>query len=404
MGVTLCGPSALRVLREIRCSQEDLTRYARTDLVAPKCDVGERWSASRLRSKVSTFQSVGTFSPHSPLCVAVPKAEYRLRIKGVKSTLFSQGLPSGAFLDLGDGVAISSPELLFVEMAAVMDPAVHLLFGMELCGTYARDAGDPRGGPVTYWVKPATTTARIKAFVDGCKRVHGIQPARQTLEWLTDNAWSPMEATVAALAMLPGELLGYDLWPVDLNERKEVGSHAEKAERVPDMLFRGSGVGLNYDGEDHLPVKGVVDAAMQVARNPGAEDSERQLVQAVAAVRRRSVSDKRRDRDLGASGLTVFAITKEDLYETGALDRVMLQLMDAIEAKSGRDLRRQRTMMQNSLIAQLRQDRIWSLLPGQNAVAAMRRVKSTLKPNPHPVLVSASFDGDAWTDIDERML
>ena len=254
--------------------------------------------------------------------------------------------------------------------------------GMELCGTYSRDASDPRNGNVTYQVPPTTSVEQIRAFVGTCHHVNGLGPARTTLEWLLDNAWSPMEAVVAAMAVLPAERLGYDLWPVDLNVRTDAKGATATDTRVPDLVFRGTDVGLNYDGEGHLPLQGVVDAAMQLAAAPEEGALQEALEDAVRQVREGSVADKRRDRDLGAAGLTVLAMTKEDLYERGGLDRLMLQVMDAVERTGKRNLSRQRTMMQSKLLRDLRQELIWSLLPGKIGQDAAQTYAELCAPNP----------------------
>ncbi len=187
------------------------------------------------------------------------------------------------------------------------------------------------------------------------------------------------------LAVLPGSMLGYDLWPVDLNVRVATGNGATKSERVPDLVFRGTEVGLNYDGEDHLPLQEIVDAAMQLAASPGDESSQKALDRALREVRESAVSDKRRDRDLGASGLTVFAVTKEDLYERGGLDRLMLQVIDAIEHTGKRRLNKQRVMLESELLSAMRQELIWSLLPGRVGLEHAAVYAELVRPNPDPV-------------------
>ena len=221
----------------------------------------------------------------------------------------------------------------------------------------------------------------------------------ETLEWLQDDAWSPMEAVVAMLAVLPGSMLGYDLWPVDLNRRIETGDSATKRERVPDLVFRGTEVGLNYDGEDHLPLQEIADAAMRVAASPGDESSQIELEEALREARKGVISDKRRDRDLGAAGLTVLAMTKEDLYERGGLDRLMLQVMDAIERTGKRRLNKQRVMMRNALISNLRQELIWSLLPGKTGSehAAVYSELMRLNPDPERYVISSRYSEGTWT-------
>ena len=382
MKLALCGMSALRVLRDLRQRHVDVTRLPRVDLPAPSLEGSLRWSRAAILRAIEQYPCLADFSERHPLCVAVPTAATRLRVKGVSCTVHGKGLPANAFVDVGGGLFISSPELLFIELAGIMLPEVHLVVGMELCGTFARDASDPRNGSVAYQIPAVTSVDRIQAFVDGCHHVNGLGPARETLEWLLDNAWSPMEAVVAAMAVLPGAMLGYDLWPIDLNVPIDARGGTATGTRIPDLVFRGTDVGLNYDGEGHLPLQDVVDAAIRLASLPQEKATQEGLDDALRRAREGAVADKRRDRDLGAAGLTVFAMTKEDLYERGGLDRLMLQVMDAISRTGKRDLSRQRTMMESKLLGDLRQELIWSFLPGKVGQEAAQTFAELSAPNP----------------------
>ncbi|MBQ9004885.1 MAG: hypothetical protein IJ092_00780 [Atopobiaceae bacterium] len=385
MEFTLCGLSALSVLRELRKRRTlDISHARRVNLSAPLLAEKGKKPRKAIAQFLEGYSCIEGFSPKHPLHIAVPSPKDRPRVKDVVCTVYSGGLPDGAFIDIGNGLAMSSPELLFIELANVMSSEVHLLLGMELCGTYARDSVDPRNGEVAYQVPAVTSVSKLRAFVESCWHVNGMGRAKATLEWLQDGAWSPMEAILAMLAVLPGAMLGYDLWPVDLNKRVDVGENAEKGERVPDLVFRGTEVGLNYDGEDHLPLQEIVDAAMRVVASPGDESLQKELEQALRDARDGAVSDKRRDRDLGAAGLTVFAMTKEDLYERGGLDRLMMQVIDAIERSGKRRLNKQRIMLESKLLSEMRQELIWSLLPGKVGHEHAPVYAELMKPNPDP--------------------
>lgn len=405
MEFALCGLSALSVLRELRRRGVlDVANAKRVNLSAPiLAETGRKSRAAMVRF-LEGYPCVAGFSSERPLQIAVPSAKDRPRIKAVSCTVHSGGLPEGAFMGIGDGLTMSSPELLFVELANVMSPEVHLLLGMELCGTFARDPVDPRNGAVAYQVPAVTSVQRLRAFVEACWHVNGLGKARETLEWLVDNAWSPMEAILTALSVLPGAMLGYDLWPVQLNRRIDMEEGASKQSRVPDLLFCGTEVGMNYDGEDHLPLRDIASAAMRLALSPGSSDKQKELENAIAVARAESVSDKRRDRDLGAAGMTVFAVTKEDLYEERGLDKLMLQVIEAIERGGRRKLTKQRVMLENPLLASLRQEFIWSLLPGKTGMEAGRRLKERLEPKGHPVMHTATYADGHFIEHEMREL
>lgn len=405
MKLALCGLSALSVLRELRKRKElNITTLPRVDLAAPEVSATGKRPGRAIAQFLEGYSCVAGFSSDRPLNVAVPAAKHRLRVKGVSCTVYSGGLPKGAFIGIGGGLVVSSPELLFVELANVMSPEVHLLMGMELCGTFARDPANPRNGDVTFQVPPVTNAERLRSFVSECRHVNGVGQAKKTLEWLLDDAWSPMEAILAALAVLPAGSFGYDLWPIQLNRRVATENGASKESRVPDLVFNGTDVGMNYDGEEHFPLQGIADAAMRLALAPGDKNCEERLEHALAAAREGSVADKRRDRDLGAAGKTVFAVTKEDLYERGALDALMLQVIEAIERGGRRKLSKQRIMLENPLLAKVRQEFVWSLLPGKVGTDAGKRLRERLSPRHRPMLYTAMLGDEGFVEMGAREL
>ena len=265
MQLTCNGLTALRLIRAIRTGSVHGTLSSRCNMHAPDPGEAGRWSSRLLQAELERFGAAGAFSPQQPLHVIVPRKEGRLQLKGVKCAFRTTLHPPGSFVDLGQGLAISSPELLFVELARVMEPAVHLLLGMELCGRFSRDAINPRNGTVTYNLDPVTSVARLRSYAREASAIRGARKALATIDRIEENAWSPMEALLAALIVLPGDEFGYDLWPISLNERKEASErlrpYVSSDSRVPDLLFRGTSVGLNYDGEDHFGLLRIAQAA-----------------------------------------------------------------------------------------------------------------------------------------------
>jgi len=114
---------------------------------------------------------------------------------------------------------------------------------------------------------------------------------------------------------------------------------------------------------------------MALERDPGNSDLVRELDEALGHARAAIVSDKRRDRDLMSLGLSVFSMTKEDLAEEGGLDRVMGQIIEAIERSGSRSLLVQRAVLQDLSLARARQDLIWSLMPGPVSADARKRLE-----------------------------
>lgn len=324
MRLALSGLTALRVWRAIRAGKLPGVRVgARVDLPAPDPAPSSRWT-----QKAFDLAFLGIDEPldqKRSLHIAVPDAKLRIRTRGTVCSVFTR-IPAGSFVDVGHGVAIACPELVFAEMGTAMSRPVQLLLGYELCGGYSRDDVDPREGEIAYSVDPLTTP----------------------------------EAIIAQMIVLDPCESGYGLGEIELNRR--VGA-AKKGSRVPDILFAGTHVGLNYDGGVHFGLENVVAAA--------GTEGERA---AIAAARAKIVGDKRRDRELLANGYAVLPVTSEDLYEPGGLDVVMGQVITLIERETGRNLSSQKKWLAAPGAIKWRQQLLWSLLPGERGARLLQEI------------------------------
>lgn len=358
MRLALSGLTALRVWRAIRAGKLPGVRVGtRVDLPAPDPAPVSRWT-----QKAFDLAFLGIDEPldqKRPLHIAVPDAKLRIRTRGMTCSVFTQ-IPAGSFVDVGHGVAIACPELVFAEMSAAMSRPVQLLLGYELCGGYSRDDVDPREGEITYGVNSLTTPKAIDSYLGGCRHMPRIWQSREALPYLLGNAWSPIEAIIAQMIVLDPCESGYGLGEIELNRR--VGT-AKKGSRVPDILFAGTHVGLNYDGGVHFGLEDVVAAA--------GTEGERA---AIAAARAKIVGDKRRDRELLANGYAVLPVTSEDLYEPGGLDVVMGQVITLIERETGRDLCEQKKWLAAPGAIKWRQQLLWSLLPGERGARLLQEI------------------------------
>lgn len=361
MQLALSGLTALRIWRAIRAGKLPGVRVgARIDLPAPDPAPANRWT-----QKAFDLAFLGINEPldqNHPLHIAVPDAKLRIRTHGTACSVFTR-IPTGSFVDVGHGVAIACPELVFAEMSAAMNRLVQLLLGYELCGGYSRDDADPREGEVTYSVDPLTTPEAIGAHLEGCRHMPRIWQSREVLPYLLGNAWSPIEAIIAQMIVLDPCESGYGLGDLVLNQRIGYG---DGGSRVPDILFAGTHVGLNYDGGGHFGLDDVIAAA--------GTDREKEVV---AKARSKIVDDKRRDRELLVAGYSVIAVTSEDLYEPGGLDAVMAQVIELIERETGRELTEQRDFLNDERMASRRQRFLWSLLPGKRGLRILQQNAAT---------------------------
>ena len=365
MELTLNGRTALAITRMLRADARSSGPFSRkTGLVPPDPSPLKRWGKSCFEQ--GRHELLGRFSGR-PIDIAVPAEEMRVRTRGVTSTIYRRGIPDNAFIDLGNGVAISGPELLFAEMAKYMNPVEHLMLGHELCGSFSRDADDPFNGPVAYRRPPLTSARRLRAFLDEAKNVRGINAARRTLRYLNDNAWSPTESLVAALLRLPMDDLGYGIGELTLNPRVDPTRRlpGARGSRVPDIVIDGTPLGLNYDGLAHLDLRSIARAGVETGLHPELQQAEQALERAIADVRAKAIDDIRRNRELAAKGMMVFPLLKEDLYAPGGLDAMVNTLLDILESDYGRDVARQRRAAMSPTLCKERHRLMLSLLPGK---------------------------------------
>ena len=388
--------SGLRALRQARSVQGRLTGE-RVDLFVPDAAPQVRWTTKLL--PLDTLALDAAPDAKRPLRVAVPDAKARLQADFAASTVYSQGLPAESFIELEDGIAVSCPELAFVEAGTYMTPLAHILLGFELCGTYVRDARDARCGNVAFGVEPATSVARIRAYIETAGHVRGSQRAKELLAYVADNAWSPMEAVVAALAAIPTSEGGYGLGQVLLNVRRPnsavLVSLGCKESRVPDIQVAGTRVGFNYDGREHFELSEdnvasrVADAQPRLDRNSREDHGSTAEPSAasgrkspnVAAMRAKYLDDLRRNRELAASGAVVLPVTSEDLFQQGGLDTVMLEAVLLMEQSGELKPAKARELKAAIRMPALRRERqriIWSLLPWDPGDAHARQITLSL--------------------------
>lgn len=368
LGLTLCDISALKILRVIRCEG------AAGEMLMTPCQIAHplpmngmnRWGKGSV--DLTRFGAAGAFSPDQPLCVAVPSKRERLRTQWARNVICMRSYPKPPAIELGQGISIVCPELLFMQLAGSFSLPALVMLGYELTGTFSRDALDPRDGEARLWVEPVTTVQRIRSFIEACPRARNSQIALEALSCVTDNAWSPAEAVLVTVLSLPSVSGGYGLGPLSLNPRIKVGEDAfgmrRAKTRVPDMVFAGTDIGLNYEGENHLDLDSLVRSVMDAALNPGSLTASEVFESTKRSVRAKAVDDGRRDRELMLSGLNVLRVTKEDLLERGGMERLVALLLLVIERQRGVSYDDLRASMGIPALVRARQRLVWSLLPG----------------------------------------
>lgn len=373
MGLTLSHTSALSALRMLRADEVDVRCVDHGSIATPQTWVGKRWS---MREFISDEWKWDRPSSKQPLHVMVANQQRRVRMQYINSHVCATQLPASSILWLDEHTTISSPVLLFIQMAEIFSVPELVLLGYELCGDFARSATNPFDGPVTDGIPQATSVDELRHYMDSVDYVPGLVKARIAVQYVADHAVSAPEAVLATMYSLPPEESGYGMGPVSLNQRVDVsldestedGQIGNARSRYPDILFSFAPLGINYDGEDHLDLDGLIDAA-QLPRYADGQyasahrDAFGALLEKRDAVRKKVVDDNTRNRQLAASGKLVLPATKENLESIEDLDAFTVDLLHAGEHFFGMNIQRFLNSIEDSNNKGSRRDLLYSLLP-----------------------------------------
>lgn len=329
MRITLSHHSALDALRCLRMEEDNPKEMDHVSLVKPTPWVGKQWSGQAFDSEHWRWMVP---SRQKKLHVLVPHHSDKIRMDTVISHVCTKKLPSTAIVWLDEYSAMVGPELLFLQMASELSLPELVLLGHELCGNFSLPGSEAHGATARTHIPAATSVGRLNGFLSSMKKAWGVRRARLALQYVVNHALSFPEAVLSTMYALPRREGGYGLGPVLLNERVDVTSHLDDQHRYrfPDLLFSFAHIGINYDGEKHLDLDGIVAAAQEVERLEGEkrESSRVELVKKVDEVRAKVVDDMKRDRQLMAKGYIVLPMVKEDLYTRGGLDQFTLSLLE----------------------------------------------------------------------------
>ena len=142
-----------------------------------------------------------------------------------------QRLPEHSFLNLGQKVYASVPELAFVQVAATEKDLVKLLLlGYELCGSYAtaRTCGALSRGMPSYQVEALATVRSLSSYAARIPSLAGTRMVARATRYLADNSASPRETQLALVLGLPRSLGGGGLGIPVMNYRLDATEEARR--------------------------------------------------------------------------------------------------------------------------------------------------------------------------------
>ena len=199
-----------------------------------------------------------------PIHAFVGSHEKGTTTKYLVTHLSNQQVPNGAFINIGHGIYICTPQFAFLQLGATMDFLELVVTGMELCGSYSTwrlDTGESaltgingrQSAPsCTYGLPPAITAKRLSNFVERMQGWRGAVGARKAIRWIIDGSASPMETATYLLLCLPRRLGGYGLPKPMLNPLLKISGPDGVKQRFPDLFWIGANIDVEYNSdEDH---------------------------------------------------------------------------------------------------------------------------------------------------------
>jgi len=194
-----------------------------------------------------------------PLDIMVGERSARRPSKVIRPYVCSKPIPNGAFVSVGDGLYLSSPEFCFFRMAAKYPLAKLIALGFEMCGSYSLPGSASTGGDQSdlvqtkYNLPPLTSKKKLTAFSARMEGWVGHKQALKALRFVADDSASPMETILVILLTLPYRLGGYRLPLPELNgsiyPKKRVSQFAGKSFYRGDLLWREAGVVAEYNSD-----------------------------------------------------------------------------------------------------------------------------------------------------------
>lgn len=245
----------------------------------------------RTSTRSLDFESIGVLG--KPVHLIVADSASRTHDKDVVFHIMSAAAPLGSFVKANNTAYVSSPHLLFIQMAHELSLVELVLLGYELCGTYTLDKSDPRGFRNR---RPIASVSSLQCFLDRTGSLHGIKKARRALRYVADMSESPMESIQAMLLFLPRSIGGMGIDLAELNGRIRVDASVRpfakgKTYRC-DLLWRSQRIAMEYES------------------NSFHTDS-------------RSVArDSKRRTDLIAAGYTVVTMTTDQLFDAREFESI----------------------------------------------------------------------------------
>ena len=166
--------------------------------------------------------------------------------------LYEKSFPAGSFLRLENQIYLSSPELTFCTLANSLSLVQLILYGLELCGTYAISHSTDE---VKYDLREISTAEEINQYGKRLKKTYprfsGINNATQAANILENNSASPQESRLFIVLSAPRNIGGYQISNIKLNQEISLTKSAKEIAHQniikSDMVIKKNKIVIEYD-------------------------------------------------------------------------------------------------------------------------------------------------------------
>ena len=189
----------------------------------------------------------------NPTDFIVPSPSSRTRSTRITCSVFDKRIPAKAFVNVGDGVFVVSPELCLLLEARTAAFANLVETGYEFCGSYRLAASSDTG--MLSDQLPLTSVSKLQSFLSRARNLNGVGAARDAVAHILPNSESPKESQLSILSSFPGRLGGYGFpqptlnHPVRISEKARGRSVGETCRC--DLFWPDAKLDVEYDSRLH---------------------------------------------------------------------------------------------------------------------------------------------------------
>ncbi|MDO5328552.1 MAG: DUF559 domain-containing protein [Coriobacteriia bacterium] len=224
--------TALKCLRELRYSPAYNDGYNKFDFSVSRISLGKKQITSYRDISYMDIPFYCIDQNTACMDILITNQKSRYITKNLNFHVCSYSLPKNLFIEIDKELAITGPELLYFQLAQVLDFEELIMLGNELCGTYvvckdeSYDFNCSNKGFIDH-CPPATTLARLRRLAvifeqknktKGCI-IKNLHQAKKALKCVGDCSASPRESIVYSLLVGTRSQGMFNVGPLEMNKK-----------------------------------------------------------------------------------------------------------------------------------------------------------------------------------------